>query len=136
MGHRFDPRCGRIPHAVEQLSPCTTTTEPSWLEPVLRSKRSHHRWEARVPRLESRPCWPQLEKAQAWQHRLSAAKNKLKIFKKFQETNTNANSSSSQPKPHSVYIPVSCRTRQDTHHLTAKSWLGRGVFITHVMIYS
>ena len=26
--HGFEPRSGKIPHAVEQLSPCTTTTEP------------------------------------------------------------------------------------------------------------
>ena len=26
--HGFDPWSGRIPHATEQLSPCTTTTEP------------------------------------------------------------------------------------------------------------
>ena len=27
-GHGFDPWSGKIPHAAEQLSPCTTTTEP------------------------------------------------------------------------------------------------------------
>ena len=27
-GHRFEPWSGKIPHAMEQLSPCTTTTEP------------------------------------------------------------------------------------------------------------
>ena len=26
--HRFDPWSGKILHAVEQLSPCATTTEP------------------------------------------------------------------------------------------------------------
>ena len=26
-GHGFDPWSGKIPHAVEQLSPCATTTE-------------------------------------------------------------------------------------------------------------
>ena len=26
--HRFDPWSGKIPHAMEQLSPCATTTEP------------------------------------------------------------------------------------------------------------
>ncbi|KAJ8794161.1 hypothetical protein J1605_003307 [Eschrichtius robustus] len=35
----FEPWSGRIPHAAEQLSPCTTTTEPARLEPVLRNKR-------------------------------------------------------------------------------------------------
>ena len=27
-GHQFNPWSGRIPHAVEQLSLCTTTMEP------------------------------------------------------------------------------------------------------------
>ena len=27
-GHGFDPWFGKIPHAMEQLSPCATTTEP------------------------------------------------------------------------------------------------------------
>ena len=38
-GHGFEPWSGKIPHAVEQLSPCATTTEPACLEPVLRNKR-------------------------------------------------------------------------------------------------
>ena len=29
----------KIPHVAEQLGPCTTTTEPARLEPVLRNKR-------------------------------------------------------------------------------------------------
>ncbi|KAJ8784364.1 hypothetical protein J1605_008297 [Eschrichtius robustus] len=27
-GHGFEPWSGKIPHVTEQLSPCTTTTEP------------------------------------------------------------------------------------------------------------
>ena len=27
-GHQFDPWSGKIPHAVEQLSPCSTTIDP------------------------------------------------------------------------------------------------------------
>ena len=27
--HRFDPWSGKIPHAVEQISPCAPTTEPT-----------------------------------------------------------------------------------------------------------
>ena len=27
-GHGFDPWSGKVPHAVEQLSPCATATEP------------------------------------------------------------------------------------------------------------
>ena len=41
QGHGFDPWAGKIPHAAEQLNPCTTTTEPVHLEPVLRNKRGH-----------------------------------------------------------------------------------------------
>ena len=38
-GHGFNPWCGKIPHAAEQLSPCATTTELCALEPV-----SHNYW--------------------------------------------------------------------------------------------
>ena len=40
-GHGFEPWSGKIPHAVEQLGPWATTTEPAHLEPVLRNKRGH-----------------------------------------------------------------------------------------------
>ena len=39
-GHRFDPWSRKIPHATEQLSPCTKT-KPVCLEPVLCNNRSH-----------------------------------------------------------------------------------------------
>ena len=32
-GHGFDTWSGKIPHAAEQLSPCTTTTEPALWSP-------------------------------------------------------------------------------------------------------
>ena len=38
-GHGFEPWSGKIPHAVEQLGPWATTTEPVRLELVLRNKR-------------------------------------------------------------------------------------------------
>ena len=38
-GHGFEPWSGKIPHAVEQLGPWATTTEPAHLEPVLLNKR-------------------------------------------------------------------------------------------------
>ena len=49
QGHRFDPWCGKIPHAAEQLSPCATTIEPACchhrssgaLESMFLNKRSH-----------------------------------------------------------------------------------------------
>ena len=31
--HRFEPWSGKIPHAVEELSPCTKTTEPALYSP-------------------------------------------------------------------------------------------------------
>ena len=29
QGHGFDPWSGKVPHATEQVTPCTTTTEPA-----------------------------------------------------------------------------------------------------------
>ena len=40
-GHGFEPWSGKIPHAVEQLGPWATITEPARLEPVLCNKRGH-----------------------------------------------------------------------------------------------
>ena len=50
-GHRFDPWSGKIPHATEQLSLCTTTTKPALraYEPQLVSPRATTT-EARAPR--------------------------------------------------------------------------------------
>ena len=42
MQGTLEPWSRKIPHAMEQLSPRATTTEPTRLEPVLRNKRSHH----------------------------------------------------------------------------------------------
>ena len=39
-GYGFDPWSGKIPHVVEQLSPCATTTESACLLPVFH-KRIH-----------------------------------------------------------------------------------------------
>ena len=39
-GHRFDPWSRKIPHAMEQLNPHATTTEPT-REPALHGKRSY-----------------------------------------------------------------------------------------------
>ena len=62
--HGFDPWSGKIPHAAEQLGPCTTTTEPARLEPVPRNKRGRdserpaHRDEGWPPLAATResPC--------------------------------------------------------------------------------
>ena len=58
------------------LSPHTTTTEPTHLEPVLHNKRSH-RNEKPVHRNEEYPRSPQLEKAHTQQRRPNAAKIKI-----------------------------------------------------------
>ena len=47
----------------EQLNPCTATTEPTSLEPMLWNKRSKCNEKPRTPQLESSPCFPQLEKS-------------------------------------------------------------------------
>ena len=51
QGHRFNPWSGKIPHAAEQLSPCTTTTSLTSRahEPQLLSLRATTT-EARAPR--------------------------------------------------------------------------------------
>ena len=70
----FDPWYGRIPHAVEQLGPCATTTEPALqtqggetTKPVRPrtcglQQEKPLQWEARVPQLESSPHLLQPEK--------------------------------------------------------------------------
>ena len=54
-GRGFAPWSGRIPHAVEQLGPWATTTEPARLEPVLRNERPRQ-WEARALRWRVAPA--------------------------------------------------------------------------------
>ena len=71
-GQGFCPWSGRIPHAVEQLSPGATSTDP-----VLRNKRSHHSEKPMCTATKSSPHSLQLEKAHSKQQRSSAAK----IFK-------------------------------------------------------
>ena len=63
-----------ISHAVEQLSPCATTTEALVLKPAIH-KRSHT-MRSLCRASKSSPCSRQLEKAHAQQGRPSAAKNK------------------------------------------------------------
>ena len=75
-GHGFEPWSGKIPHAVEQLGPWATTTEPARLEPVLPTREAAI---VRGPRttMKNGPCLPQLEKALAQKRRPNTAKNKL-----------------------------------------------------------
>ena len=96
-GHGFEPWSGKIPHAVEQLSPCATTTEPAlwspratttepachnYWRPCAKSPCSATRQETtmRSPRtaMKSSPRWPQLETARAQQQRPNTANNKNK----------------------------------------------------------
>ena len=74
-GHGFEPWSGEIPHAIEQLGPWATTTEPARLEPVRRNKRGHDS-ERPAHRDEEWPHLPQLEKALAQKRRPNTAKNK------------------------------------------------------------
>ena len=66
--HRFNPWTRKMPHPVEQLSPCATATEPT-----LRNKRA-----IAMTVTRSSPCHhpplPQLEKVPGQQRRPSAAK--------------------------------------------------------------
>lgn len=115
QGHGFNPWSEKIPHAVGQVSPCTTTTEPqllshnywaSSLDPVSRnycmhlgarlcSKREPLQRESRAPHLESSSHSPQREKA-CVQQRPSTAISKYiknKIFKKRKKSATHTQNS-------------------------------------------
>ena len=73
----FHPWSGKIPHATEQLSLCTATTEPVFvslgaaateahaLEPRALQRKKPPWWEACVP-LESSPSSPRLQPMQQW----------------------------------------------------------------------
>ena len=51
-GHGFEPWSGKIPHAAEQLSPCTTTTEPALYSPwATTTEPTNHNCWAYVPQL-------------------------------------------------------------------------------------
>ena len=97
-GHGFDPWSGKIPHAVEQLSLCTTTTEPerhNYWSPCTTTTEAHapqllkpayprafalQKREATTMRslrtsTKCNPCSSQLEKACTQQWRPNTAKN-------------------------------------------------------------
>ena len=54
-GHGFEPWSGKIPHAMEQLGPWATITEPARLEPMLRNKRGRDNERPRAPRWRVAP---------------------------------------------------------------------------------
>ena len=74
-GHRIDPRSRKIPHALGQLSLCSTATEAelqsppaTTTEPLCPRGRAPQQvkppqWEASVLQLERSPCSPQGRKA-------------------------------------------------------------------------
>ena len=82
------PGSGKIPHAAEQLSLCTTTIEPALYSPPATTtegsapraralqQEKPPQWEVGAPQRKSSPRSRQLEKAQAQQGRPNAAKNK------------------------------------------------------------
>ena len=74
MGQGFDLWSGKIPHVVEQLSPCTTTAEPVLWSPGATTAEAQAPWSPRSTRedtatrshtmqLESSPHSLQLEKS-------------------------------------------------------------------------
>ena len=95
--HRFNLWSRRIPHAKEQLSPCSATLEPGsqnyWAHMLQLPKPScptschlrHEKplwWEACAPQLESRPWSPQLEKA----HTAMKTQHRQKYIHKIKNT--------------------------------------------------
>ena len=72
---------GKIPHAVEQLSPWAITTEPTLYSPCATNKRSPHCWKP-VHAMKSSLHSSLLEKAWAQQWRPSTTKNKNKWINK------------------------------------------------------
>ena len=73
-GWELDPWSWNIPCAMEQLSPYTVTSEACVPRACAPQQEKPLQWEAHAPRLESSPCWPQVEKAQAKQQRPRADK--------------------------------------------------------------
>ena len=98
LRHRFNPWSGKIPYAMEQLSPCPTTTEPAchnYWSPSTLEPTCHNYWahvlqlqkptpRARAPQQEKPPQWEalslHLKKARVQQWRSNAAKNKNKFL--------------------------------------------------------
>ena len=69
------PRAGKIPHAAEQLSPCSTAAEAHVPRAFAPQPEEPLQWEAREPQLESSPYLP-LEEAHTQKWRPNAGKKK------------------------------------------------------------
>ena len=85
--HMFDPWAKKIPHAVEQLSPCATT-----IEPVLSRVRELQLWKPSSPRA----CALQQEKPPEWEAhtlQLESSPHSLQL-----EKSLHSNQDSVQPK--------------------------------------
>ena len=76
-GHRFDPWSRKIPHAEDQLNPCTTATgaQASWSLALQQKPLSE--WPTRRDRS---PCCLHPEKVCVQQQRPSTAKNKYSYY--------------------------------------------------------
>ena len=61
--YRFDPRSRKIPHATEQLSPCTTTVEACAPRAHDLQQEKPLQWEICTLQLGSNPRRPQLKKS-------------------------------------------------------------------------
>jgi len=64
-GHLFNPWSGKIPPALEQLSPCTTTTEPALQGPGAAATAAHRPGACAPPQekpAQGEACTQQLEK--------------------------------------------------------------------------
>ena len=102
-GHRCALDWGKIPHAQEQTSPCTSTSQPAPQSPLaaateackprnLRSTTRSPRNEKPAHHSKEQPSLPQLEKARAKQQRPRTANSKTntsKMFKKEKEYKEN-----------------------------------------------
>ena len=76
----FNPRCGKIPRAMGQLSLWTATTEACLRSRACAPQREKPlQWEACTPQLESSPCSPQLEKAHPQHPRPSVKGREVKV---------------------------------------------------------
>ena len=80
-GHQFNPQSGRIPHAMEQLSPCHNYWS-SCTYSLCSATREATAMGSQCARMKSRPFLLQLEKASSQKRRPRAAKRKKKKWRR------------------------------------------------------
>ena len=81
--YRFDSWSRKIPHATEQLSPCTTTIEACAPRAHALQQEKPLQWEVYALQLESNPRRPQLEKSPGSNKDPAQPKRKKIIFNNF-----------------------------------------------------